>query len=119
MRRRLLIITVGLAVALATGHLWAQAPTASAALVAAAKREGSVALYTSLAPSESQPLAQAFEKKYGIKVDMFMARGPELRERMRVEAMTGRFLGDVQHNASSTTMTMCRPCGAITISPMK
>ena len=40
MRRRLLIITVGLAVVLATGHVGAQAPTASAALVAAAKREG-------------------------------------------------------------------------------
>jgi iron(III) transport system substrate-binding protein len=50
-----------------------------------------------------------FEQKYGIKVDMFMARGPELRERMRVESMTGRFLGDVQHNASSTTMTLSEP----------
>ena len=52
MRRRLLIITVGLAVALATGDVGAQAPTASAALVAAAKRERTVALYTSLAPTE-------------------------------------------------------------------
>src|SRR5687768_13516709 len=34
-----------------------------ARLVEGAKREGSLVLYTSLAPSESRPLADAFEKK--------------------------------------------------------
>src|SRR5947209_4248527 len=36
-----------------------------ARLVQRAKQEGLVVLYTSLAPTESRPLAEAFEKKYG------------------------------------------------------
>lgn len=80
------------------------------ALIAAAKKEGRVVVYSAyVSPLTHEPINKLFEQKYGIKVDMFMARGPELRERMRVEAMTGRFLGDVQHNASSTTMTMSDP----------
>lgn len=35
-----------------------------ARLVANARREGSVVLYTSLAPTESKPLADAFESPY-------------------------------------------------------
>ena len=41
-----------------------------ARLVERAKQEGSVVLYTSLAPTESKPLAEPFEKKYGIKVEL-------------------------------------------------
>src|SRR6266545_7503505 len=46
----------------------------NAQLIERAKQEGRVVLYTSLAPTESQPLAQAFEKKYGIKVERGRAR---------------------------------------------
>src|SRR3972149_3625852 len=38
-----------------------------------AKQEGSVSLYTSLAPTESQPLAAAFERKYGVRVVLWRA----------------------------------------------
>jgi len=38
-------------------------------LIEQAKQEGTLALYTSLAPTESKPLAAAFEKKYGVKVE--------------------------------------------------
>ena len=38
------------------------------ALGAAAAQDKTVVLYTSLAPTESGPLGQAFEKKTGIKV---------------------------------------------------
>ena len=48
-----------------------------ARLVERAKQEGSVVLYTSLAPTESKPLAEAFQKKYGIKVVLWRgAVGP-------------------------------------------
>src|SRR5882672_12474452 len=33
-----------------------------------ARQEGTLVVYTSLATSESVPLTQAFEKKYGVKV---------------------------------------------------
>src|ERR671919_3228429 len=44
-----------------------------ARLVERAKQEGVVAFYTSLAPTESMPLAEAFEKKHGIKVELWRA----------------------------------------------
>src|SRR3972149_586896 len=43
-------------------------------LVEGARREGSVAFYTSMATTESMPLAQAFEKKYGVKVELWRAK---------------------------------------------
>ena len=59
-------------------------------LVERAKREGSVVLYTSLSPTESQPLAAAFEKKYGIKLGFMSffvkAAAVALREQPAVNA---------------------------------
>jgi iron(III) transport system substrate-binding protein len=89
MRRRLLVLAVGLALVVAVRDVAAQSPTASnappASLIAAAKREGTVALYTSLAPSESQPLAQAFEAKYGIRVVLWRALSSEVVQRVVTE----------------------------------
>jgi iron(III) transport system substrate-binding protein len=42
-------------------------------LVDKARQEGVVAVYSSLAPTEAAPLIEAFEKKYGIKVQMWRA----------------------------------------------
>ena len=60
----------------------------------------------------------AFEAKYGIKVELLEARASEVRERVRVEQAAGRFLGDLHHNGSTTTWLMTRdgnfqPHGAI------
>jgi iron(III) transport system substrate-binding protein len=44
-----------------------QGPDREARLIEGAKKEGTVTLYTSMAPSEAGPLLKAFEKKYGIK----------------------------------------------------
>ncbi len=74
------------------------------ALIAAAKKEGRVVVYSAyLSPTTHEPIAKAFDAKYGIKIENFNARGNELRERIRVEQLTGRFLGDVQHNALTQT----------------
>jgi iron(III) transport system substrate-binding protein len=37
-------------------------------LMAGARKEGTVSIYTSLNLKDSQPITEAFEKKYGIKV---------------------------------------------------
>jgi iron(III) transport system substrate-binding protein len=63
-------------------------------LVAAAKREGRVVLYTSLAPTESAPLAAAFEKKYGIKVELWRALSNEVVQRVIAEARGRRYAVD-------------------------
>src|SRR6185295_6527049 len=71
--------------------LAAQAPSR----LADAKREGTLTLYTSLAPTESQPLAAAFEKKYGVKVQLWRALSAEVVQRVVTEAKGRRFSVDV------------------------
>ncbi len=66
-----------------------------ARLVEKAKQEGSVVLYTSLAPSESKPLAEAFEKKYGIKVELWRAISEKVVQRVITEAQARRHSVDV------------------------
>jgi iron(III) transport system substrate-binding protein len=67
----------------------------SAGLLDRARREGSLTLYTSLAPTESQPLADAFEKKYGVKVQLWRGQSDEVVQRVVTEAKGHRFAVDV------------------------
>ena len=66
-----------------------------ARLLERAKQEGTVVLYTSLAPSESKPLAEAFEKKYGIKVELWRAISEKVVQRAVSEASARRHTVDV------------------------
>jgi len=66
-----------------------------ARLVERAKQEGSVVLYTSLAPTESKPLAEAFEKKHGIKVELWRALSDKVVQRVITEARARRHSVDV------------------------
>lgn len=75
-------------------------------VIAAAKREGEVVVYTAyLSPQTNEPIARAFEKKYGIKITYLAARGTEIRERIRTEQTANRFIGDVLHHALSAVST--------------
>src|SRR5438034_6786106 len=58
-------------------------------------QDKSVVLYTSLAPTESGPLAQAFEKKTGIKVEVWRAISEKVVQRAITEARARRFSVDV------------------------
>ena len=66
-----------------------------AALVDRAKKEGTVTVYTSLAPTESQPMAEAFERKYGIKVELWRSQSERVVQRVVSEAKAGRNTVDV------------------------
>jgi len=66
-----------------------------ARLVERAKQEGTVVLYTSLAPTESKPLAEAFEKKYGIKVELWRALSDKVVQRTITEAQARKNSVDV------------------------
>ena len=73
-------------------------------MIAAARREGKVIVYSGyLSPQTHDPIGKLFEQKHGVKVEVFSARGPELRERVRVEQVSNRFIGDVLHNATLLT----------------
>ena len=66
-----------------------------ARLIEGARREGRVVLYTSLAPTESQPLAAAFEQKYGIRVELWRALSDQVVRRAVTEAQARRYDVDV------------------------
>jgi iron(III) transport system substrate-binding protein len=73
-----------------------------------ARREGAVVLYTSLAPSESGPLLQAFEKKYGIKVDLWRSNSEKVSQRTITEARGGRFQLDAVETIGTDLEKMTR-----------
>lgn len=61
-----------------------------ARILEGARREGVLVLYTSLAPSESGPLTQAFEKKHGIRVELWRSNSEKVSQRTITEARGGR-----------------------------
>lgn len=66
-----------------------------AVLLSEAKREGAVMLYTSQNPKDSEPIVEAFQKRYGIKVVMWRSSGEKVIQRAVTEARAGRFTPDL------------------------
>lgn len=64
-------------------------------LIAKAREEGTLTFYTSMATTESGPLAAAFEKKYGVKVQLWRALSENVLQRALTEARGGRRSMDV------------------------
>ena len=80
--------------ALVLGLLSLSAFAQDAALVERAKKEGVVNVYTSMQLVDSGPLTQAFEKKHGIKVNLWRASGEKVAQRVITEARGNRFEAD-------------------------
>ncbi len=79
---------------------------ADAALIAAAKKEGRVTWYsTNLINTIVRPISEAFEKKYGVKVDYIRANAVELSLRVSKEAKAGKVIADVV-DGSSTAVSL-------------
>ena len=64
-------------------------------MIAAAKKEGAVSLYTSLISEDLTALSQAFEKKYGVKVNGWRASSEKVLSRVIVESRANRHDVDV------------------------
>ena len=83
--------------ALAQGDDWKK-------VIDGARKEGKVVVYNGAVGTPALPkVASAFEGKYGVRVELLEARASELRERIRTEQASGKVLGDVSHNGSTTT----------------
>ena len=66
-----------------------------ARLAAEAKKQGVVVLYTSMNLKDSVPITEAFEKKTGVKVELWRASSEKVLQRSITEARAGRFTCDV------------------------
>src|SRR5437588_1826146 len=64
-------------------------------LIAGAKKEGELSLYTSAQANDIGAVAKAFERKYGVKVNMWRASSENVLQRAVTEARGGRFTVDV------------------------
>jgi iron(III) transport system substrate-binding protein len=60
-------------------------------LLEGGKREGTLTMYSNAPTDDNAALVGAFEKKYGIKVNLYRASSEELRQRALVEAGARRF----------------------------
>jgi iron(III) transport system substrate-binding protein len=66
-------------------------------ITAAAKKEGTLNLYTSIAQTDTDAIVSDFEKKYGIKVVVWRASTEEVLQRSVQEAKAGKYNFDVVH----------------------
>src|SRR5713226_6273525 len=64
-------------------------------LIAGAKKEGELSMYTSAQADDIGAVAKAFEQKYGVKVSMWRAGSEKVLQRAVTEARGGRFTVDV------------------------
>ena len=63
-------------------------------LIEGARREGEITIYTSAQTSDLGPVVQAFEKKYGIKANLWRAGSEAVLNRVLQEARAGRHTVD-------------------------
>jgi iron(III) transport system substrate-binding protein len=73
-----------------------------------ARREGTLVLYTSLATTEAVPLIDAFERKYGIKVQLWRALSENILQRTVAEARARRHDVDVVETNSPEVEALAR-----------
>ena len=66
-----------------------------ARILAGARREGTVVIYTSLNTQDSAPLTTAFEKQHGVKAEIWRSASEKVVQRAVTEARAGRFACDV------------------------
>jgi iron(III) transport system substrate-binding protein len=64
-------------------------------LIAGAKKEGELNLYTSAQSDDMGAVVSAYEKKYGIKVSVWRASSEKVLQRAVTEARAGRFTLDI------------------------
>jgi iron(III) transport system substrate-binding protein len=69
-------------------------------IIAAAKKEGSLTLYTSFAEKDQPTLLKPFESKYGIKVNVWRAGTEKVLQRTLTEAAGRRYEVDAIHISS-------------------
>jgi iron(III) transport system substrate-binding protein len=77
-------------------------------IVAAAKKEGSLTMYTTFAEKDQPTLMKPFEAKYGVKVNIWRAGTDKVLQRTLAEAAAKRYDVDVIHFGSPEMEALAR-----------
>jgi len=83
-------------------------PDRIAKLVAGARKEGTVTIYTSETVEDIGVLSQAFEAKYGIKLNVWRGSSEDILQRAVVEARGGRFDADAFETGATAMESLHR-----------
>jgi iron(III) transport system substrate-binding protein len=83
-------------------------PDRTARLIAGAKREGMVSVYSSLTVDDMKVFGSAFEKKYGIKLQVWRSSSEDILQRAVVEARGGRFEVDAIETSAAEMESLHR-----------
>jgi iron(III) transport system substrate-binding protein len=83
-------------------------PDRIAKLVAGAKKEGVVNVYTSETVEDVGALGQAFEAKYGVKLKLWRGSSEDILQRAVVEARGGRFDADAFETGATAMESLHR-----------
>jgi iron(III) transport system substrate-binding protein len=83
-----------------TCAVWAQDSGRIERLLAGAKREGALNVYASMADKDLRRLVSEFERRYGIKVNVWRSGKNKVLQRAVAEARAGRYEVDLVHNPS-------------------
>src|SRR6516162_3426800 len=97
---------IGLGLALGGTHMQAEENFGSPELIAAAKAEGKLVLYTANYAEVEQDVIREFNKRFPeIKVEMVRAPGGQLITRVKTEAAAGKLSADVVDHSDRALMT--------------
>jgi iron(III) transport system substrate-binding protein len=77
-------------------------------IIEKAKKEGVVVVYSSLSPTEAKPLADLFESKYGVKVQIWRGIGEQVLQRTIAEARSQRNAADLVENNGTEMESLAR-----------
>ena len=83
-------------------------PDRGAKLIAGAKKEGTVNVYTSETVEDVGALSQAFEAKYGVKLNIWRGSSEDILQRAVVEARGGRFDADAFETGATAMESLHR-----------
>ena len=77
-------------------------PDRTERLIAGARKEASLTLYSSAQVAVMTAVGNAFQNKYGVKVNLWRGSSEQIFQRVQAEARAGRFAVDVMETAGPT-----------------
>lgn len=84
-----------------------------ARLTLAAKKEGTLVIYSSMAPLVRDALVDNFVKKFGIRLEIVTGRGGEINAKLLGEKRAGLTIVDIVHGGSSDMTGSLKPSGVL------
>ncbi len=82
-------------------------------LVSAAKKEGRVVLYGEIGPELRAAISEAFQKKFGIEMDVVSAKTGEIAQRFLKEDQANVAIADALMTGQTTTLVDVKPKGVL------